>query len=115
MNKIFTRADCSLVLPIVPPEDITPPNFAKKTFTNSHKTLKYAKVFSLESFPLYTVNMHTQHPTYLLLCRATSVQLREEECIFLRIEAKDFRSIHQASRRVVADGGDEPDGVMPPR
>ena len=29
-----------------------PPNFAEKTFTNSHKTAKFAKVFSLESFLL---------------------------------------------------------------
>ena len=31
------------------------PNFAKKTFTNNHKTTKFAKVFSLESFPLYGI------------------------------------------------------------
>ena len=35
------------------PKDATPQNFAEKTFTNSHKTTKFAKVFSLESFPLY--------------------------------------------------------------
>ena len=29
------------------------PNFAEKTFAYSHKTVKFAKVFSLESFPLY--------------------------------------------------------------
>ena len=29
-----------------------PPNFMKKTFAN-HKTMKFAEVFSLESFPLY--------------------------------------------------------------
>ena len=29
------------------------PNFAEKTFVCSHKTAKFAKVFSLESFPLY--------------------------------------------------------------
>ena len=34
-------------------KDTTPPNFTEKTFTNSHKTLKFVKVFSLESFPLY--------------------------------------------------------------
>ena len=33
--------------------DATPPNFAKKTFANSHKTSKSAKVFSFKSFPLY--------------------------------------------------------------
>ena len=33
----------------------TPPNFVEKTFTNSHRTAKFAKVFSLESFPLYGI------------------------------------------------------------
>ena len=33
---------------------VTPPNFSEKTFTNSHKTTKFTKVFSLESFPLYS-------------------------------------------------------------
>ena len=35
-------------------KDTTPPNFAEKTFVNSHKTAKFAKVFSLESFLLYS-------------------------------------------------------------
>ena len=29
------------------------PNFAEKAFANSHKAVKFAKVFSLESFPLF--------------------------------------------------------------
>ena len=37
------------------PKDATPPNFAEKTFANRHKTVKFAKVFSLESFPLYGI------------------------------------------------------------
>jgi len=52
-NTIFaekTFTDCSL-LPCrkVP----SPQNFTAKTFVDSHKTAKFAKVFSLESFPLY--------------------------------------------------------------
>ena len=35
------------------PKVATHPNFAEKTFANSHKTAKFMKVFSLESFPLY--------------------------------------------------------------
>ena len=31
------------------------PNFAKKTFAYSHKTMKFVKVFSLESFLLYGI------------------------------------------------------------
>ena len=38
---------------VSPKQNATRSNFAKKTFTNSHKTSKFAKVFSLESFPLY--------------------------------------------------------------
>ena len=42
--------DCSLILQT----DAMPPNFAKKAFVSSHKTSKFAKVFSLESirYPL---------------------------------------------------------------
>ena len=29
------------------------PKFHGKTFANNHKTAKFAKVFSIESFPLY--------------------------------------------------------------
>ena len=32
------------------------PNFAEKTFAYSHKTVKFAQVFSLESFPLYSTS-----------------------------------------------------------
>ena len=51
-NKTFVKksfADC----PLVPPNNAMPPNFAEKTFMNSHKISKLAKVFSLKSFPLY--------------------------------------------------------------
>ena len=41
--------NCSLM----PPKDAMPLNFARKTFMNSHKILKFAKVFFLKSFPLY--------------------------------------------------------------
>ena len=53
-NTIFadkTFADCSLL-----PRQRMPRTkfFGKKTFAYSHKTAKFAKVFSLESFPLYS-------------------------------------------------------------
>ena len=44
-NKIFV--DCWLVQP----NNVTLPNFAEKTFANSHKTSKLVKVFSLKGFP----------------------------------------------------------------
>ena len=34
-------------------KDTMLPNCEEKIFTNSHKTVKFAIVFSLESFPLY--------------------------------------------------------------
>ena len=37
---------------LVPTTDAMPPNFGEKTFANGYKTLKFAKVFSLNSFPL---------------------------------------------------------------
>ena len=49
---IFTEknfVDCSLLLH----QNATLSNFAEKTFVNSHKTAKIAKLFSLESFLLY--------------------------------------------------------------
>ena len=51
-KKVFTEqtfTDCSLM----PPKNATPPNFVKKTFMDTHKTTKFTKNFSLESFPLY--------------------------------------------------------------
>ena len=59
-----TFAKCSLVLP----KDTTSPNLAEKTFVNSHKTLKLAKVFSLKSFPLYSIkNPYSYGPSHHML------------------------------------------------
>ena len=46
----FCRENFHGLLAFATPKDATPPNFAEKTFTNSHKTAKFAEVFSLESF-----------------------------------------------------------------
>ena len=48
----------------MPQKDTMPSNFAEKAFVNSHKTSKFTKIFSHESFPLYGVTgvlniMHT--------------------------------------------------------
>ena len=42
------------------PKDTTPNNFVEKTFTNSHKTTKFANVFILESFLLYGIPFFSQ-------------------------------------------------------
>jgi len=47
-KNIFAVADYSLV----PPKDATPPNFTEKTFVQI--ATKFTKVFSLESFLLYS-------------------------------------------------------------
>ena len=41
------------LLTFATPKDATPHNFADKTFVNGHKTVKFAKFFSLKSFLLY--------------------------------------------------------------
>ena len=43
---------CGLLV-FAAPKNVTSPNFAKKTVANSHKTMKFVKVCSLKSFPLY--------------------------------------------------------------
>ena len=38
------------------------PNFVEKTFANSHKTVKFAEVFSLKSFwPYSKIEIHVSH------------------------------------------------------
>ena len=39
---------------LMPPKDATPPNFMEKNFANSHKTMKFVKVFS-SKVSCYTV------------------------------------------------------------
>ena len=51
-NTIFAEKTHGL-LAFATPKDVTPPNFAEKTFANSHKNTKFVKVFFLESFLLY--------------------------------------------------------------
>ena len=50
---------------------VWPSIFTEKTFMDRPKTLKFAKVFSLESFPLYGIcymsNQNTRWPSKLLL------------------------------------------------
>ena len=41
------------LLAFAAPKDGTAQNFAEKTFTNSHKTVKFVKVFISRKFPLY--------------------------------------------------------------
>ena len=38
----------------------------EKSFTDWHKTAKFAKVFSLESFPLYVIHLHVLKGNTLL-------------------------------------------------
>ena len=57
-EKTFVK--CSLVLP----NDATPQNF-----TNSHKSLKFTKVFSLKSFLLYGIMHMYAHAHCVLVFR----------------------------------------------
>ena len=47
----FYRENFCGLLTCAVPKDATPPNFAEKTFANSHKS------FSLKSFPLYGISL----------------------------------------------------------
>ena len=47
----FLRVKFHTLLALAMPKDATSPNFAEKTFANSHKASKFVKVFSLEKFP----------------------------------------------------------------
>ena len=51
----LVKSRFSRLLAFAKPKDTAPPNFAEKTFANSHITVKFAKVFSLESFLLYGI------------------------------------------------------------
>ena len=52
-EKTLRIASICGLLAFAVPKDVTYPNFLEKTFANSHKTTKFAKLFSLESFPIY--------------------------------------------------------------
>ena len=54
-NYNFRRENFLRLLTFAVPKDAMPPNFAEKTFVNSHKTVKFVKVFSLKCFPLYSI------------------------------------------------------------
>ena len=49
-------------------KDTTPPNSAELTCTNSHKTAKFAKVFSFESFLLYGTLVCCDTVWYTVVC-----------------------------------------------
>ena len=61
-------------------KDATSPNFTEKTFANSHKTSKFAKVFSLKKFPageevaklvsnlVTMVSIHLLSPSFIHRC-----------------------------------------------
>lgn len=76
---------CGL-LAFVMPKDVTSQNFAKKTFVNSYKTMKFTNIFSLESFafgslvtficPLYldlpvSLYHHILYPSQLLALKVS--------------------------------------------
>ena len=50
---IFTE---KTIVTFTAPKDAMLPSFVEETFTNSHKTAKFMKVFSLASFPLYSID-----------------------------------------------------------
>ena len=61
----FSQRKRSRIAPFSCANGCHAPKFREITFTNSHKTTKFAKVFSLESFPLYGMLVTYGTPTLL--------------------------------------------------
>ena len=61
------------MLTFAAPKDTRPPNFAEKTFVNSHKAVKFTKFFSLKSFPLYGM---ADQPYGYMVCNVPSIPRR---------------------------------------
>ena len=59
LRKLFHR-----LLAFATPKYAMPPNFAEKTFTNSHKSTKFTKVF--ERFPLYGIYTATRSTKFTI-------------------------------------------------
>ena len=57
----FRKENFCRLLTFAVPNYATPPNCTEKTFAYSHKTARFAKVFSLKSFPLYCIDRE-EHP-----------------------------------------------------
>ena len=74
------------------------PNFTQKTFANTHKTAKFTKVFSLESFLLYGI-MWPYTCTHLLSCFPVTVSTgapNEDSPDGPQLEDKESSDIFQA-------------------
>ena len=74
------------------------PNFTQKIFANTHKTAKFTKVFSLESFPLYSI-MWPYTCTHLLSCFPVTVSTgapNEDSPDGPQLEDKESSDIFQA-------------------
>ena len=72
----FRRENFHGLLACATPKDAMPPNFAEKTFANSYKTVKFAKVFPLESFLL----IQYKESTYCDLVCHFKVLINAEVC-----------------------------------
>ena len=60
-----------------------PPGFAEKTFADGSQTLKSAKVFSLESFPLYGARKYHEFVAkycYKCIARITISKAMNKRC-----------------------------------
>ena len=60
----FHEENFHRLLTFAMPKDAMPPNLMEKTFASSHKTPKFTKVFSLESFPQRTLSLLITYHVY---------------------------------------------------
>ena len=64
------------------PKNAMPPNFVEKTFANSHKIMKFAKVFSRKSFTLYGIRATLKSRLRSDIISAVTVsKLKSLECL----------------------------------
>ena len=64
----FTQRNLSWIACFCCAKECHTPNFTEKIFTNSYKTVKFVKVFSLDSFPLYSTCIYEQEQCEILGC-----------------------------------------------
>ena len=58
------------------------PNFAEKTFASGSKTMKFVKIFSLKSFPLYGI-LYSTWPIFVVGYTNTCVCTYESDVLEL--------------------------------
>ena len=70
------------------PKDASLSNFMEKTFANCNKTAKFAKVFSLKSFPLYGITLLLYNTTIIIVTVIMDLPEQENSLTFKCADSK---------------------------